>query len=280
MRGGPGLDAAQAAVPDVLTPLVVALTHLGDPMVVLVLVAVVYWVGPRRGWLDRRAAARLLTVGFAALALTVLLKSEFGWQRPPATLHRVSTDGAGFPSGHATAATAVYAGLAVLLDRGPPRTRAAVAAAVVAVVAATRLVLGLHFAVDVLAGVVAGGAAVAATLWVTRRGVGRGFALAAAVGAGAAVVAWPSADAATALGGTVGAAVAWAALGERALGTETTPWPVLAGGGAMLAVATVTLLAASLPLVVEAVAAAGVGAGAVALPALRRSRGTSPSPTR
>jgi membrane-associated phospholipid phosphatase len=68
----------------------------------------------------------------------------------------VSTGSYGFPSGHATGATIVYLGLAVALSVGTRRQRFGVAGVLVALVATTRVALGAHFLVDVVAGFVLG----------------------------------------------------------------------------------------------------------------------------
>jgi membrane-associated phospholipid phosphatase len=68
--------------------------------------------------------------------------------------------GTSFPSGHATAAAACYMAFALLLGRRRPvRVKAAlagVAAAIAACVAASRVLLGVHWFTDVLAGILLG----------------------------------------------------------------------------------------------------------------------------
>ncbi|MGE3361720.1 MAG: phosphatase PAP2 family protein, partial [Acidimicrobiia bacterium] len=70
--------------------------------------------------------------------------------------------GTSFPSGHATAATACWLGFALLLGRRRSmRVKAVLAAVAVAVgvaVAATRVLLGVHWLTDVLAGIGLGAA--------------------------------------------------------------------------------------------------------------------------
>jgi membrane-associated phospholipid phosphatase len=65
----------------------------------------------------------------------------------------VTADGFGFPSGHATAATIVWGSLAWWLDVGTKRRRIVGAAVVVALVALSRIALGVHYVTDVVAGI-------------------------------------------------------------------------------------------------------------------------------
>jgi membrane-associated phospholipid phosphatase len=68
--------------------------------------------------------------------------------------------GSSFPSGHATAAAATFAAIALLWGIGQPRRTkvllAGAAAAVGAAVAASRVLLGVHWLTDVLAGLAVG----------------------------------------------------------------------------------------------------------------------------
>ncbi|MFB6120106.1 MAG: phosphatase PAP2 family protein [Halobacteriaceae archaeon] len=278
MRGVGALGGAQALVPDALTPLVVALTHLGDPLVVLVALVGVYWLGPRSGLLTSRDAAALLAAGFATLALALLLKGGFGLPRPPTTLHRIPEDGAGFPSGHATAAATLYGGVAMVLDRWSRRTRAVGAAGLIGLVALTRLVLGVHYLVDVVVGAAVGLAAVAAVLWIARPDPARGFALATVVGLGAVAAAGVTTETTMAAAGAAGATAAWRAL--DGLDAAAPSLGAIAVGGVGFVGAAVGTLALTPPLPMTVAINIGLGAGVVGLPALRTSRGTSPSPTR
>jgi undecaprenyl-diphosphatase len=68
--------------------------------------------------------------------------------------------GTSFPSGHSTAAAATLAGIALILTRNKPRrvkiVGAAIAAGLAAMVASTRVLLGVHWFTDVLAGLLLG----------------------------------------------------------------------------------------------------------------------------
>lgn len=166
MRGIGAVDALQALFPDILAGALPVVSHLGDPAVAVGLLVLVYWFG------DRQRAVRLMGVVAGGLALALLAKTAFALPRPavgppapvdslpPAirNLYRASvyTDGYGFPSGHTVTATVTYGTLAGALDWRTPRQRYAIAAGLVVVVALTRLLLGVHYLVDVVAGAVLG----------------------------------------------------------------------------------------------------------------------------
>lgn len=128
---------------------VLAVTQLGAPLV-LELAAVVIAVLVRR----RRAVYVLVTV-FGAELLSTLIKDAVSRVRPCVDLASCPATSS-FPSGHAAGAAAFYVALAVLLRQrwGP---RAWWLLAVPLVVAASRVLLGVHYLSDVTAGLVVGG---------------------------------------------------------------------------------------------------------------------------
>lgn len=150
------------------------ITQLGDPWFLMVLAILVYFLGAERSLAEGpRDGAFVLAVTFAAFSLIDLLKNLFAAPRPsgagtvtiptwlPPVLEgtfRSVTTGTGyaFPSGHALGTTAVFAALASQLKVGSPSVRWAVAGAGVALVATSRVIIGVHFVVDVGVGVVAG----------------------------------------------------------------------------------------------------------------------------
>jgi len=131
------------------------------------------------------------TVGWIVIALALtafgavgVLKPLFAIPRPsgaasatvaspaaPIVEWTLTGRGFGFPSGHAAVATAGYGGLAICLGQDHRVNRVAEAAVLVATVAGTRLVLGVHRPADVVAGVVVGGAVLGLVLGVA--GIGR-----------------------------------------------------------------------------------------------------------
>ncbi len=109
----------------------------------------------------RRDAVFVLVATGGAMLLTNAIK--FLLARPrPAGGGLVSVSSYSWPSGHAASSIALYGALAVLaLRRAPPPARPAIVAgllALLAVIGATRVYLGVHYPTDVAAGWVFGGA--------------------------------------------------------------------------------------------------------------------------
>lgn len=125
------------------------LTQLGAPLL-LELAAVVIALVVR----GRRAVYLLVTVLGAEL-LSTLLKDAVDRIRPCVDVASCPSTSS-FPSGHATGAAAFWVAAAVLLV---PRlgSRAWLLVVVPLVVAATRVLLGVHYLSDVTAGLVVGG---------------------------------------------------------------------------------------------------------------------------
>ena len=134
----------------VLTTIARTVTNVGGPpeVAVLACVAAAWLVWRRRS--PEPAAVLIGTVLFAGVAST-LLKRAVARQRPPVALHLVTETNYSFPSGHATGTAALVAALVAV--RMIPWL---VAAGVTAVVALTRLYLGVHWFSDVLAGALLG----------------------------------------------------------------------------------------------------------------------------
>ncbi len=193
----------RTATPDAYAPVYGAVTDLGDTVTVLLLVSVVYWYGSRR-----RDVAITMGYSFAALSLVLGLKSAFGYPRPPESVWLIETDGFGFPSGHATAATVVYAGLAHAYDWWDDVRRALPVAALVLAVGFSRVLLGVHYVGDVLAGFVLGLVVILAGTRLSDDEPRRAFLLATPCAVAAVVVAGTDGYAPVALGGTLGGLLA------------------------------------------------------------------------
>lgn len=134
-------------------------TWLGSSWVLtpLTLVAgALFW----RAGHPREAAAIALSLG-GAIILWHIDKGLVDRPRPPVE-HLAHVSGASFPSGHATQAASFWFAVVLALWRAHARRGVVVGAAVgatmiVAVVAASRVILGVHYPGDVVAGVLLGG---------------------------------------------------------------------------------------------------------------------------
>jgi len=294
MRGVVGVPE----LPGAAVALLGLLTQLGDAWFLLLLLGTGYWLAPRELASDpRRTGAALIGLALSGLALTIGLKSAFALPRPPgageatatewlpallrvAYADAVTGDGFGFPSGHAVAATVVYGGAAWLLDRVDRRRRLLGGAAVVLVVDLSRVALGVHYLLDVVAGTLLA----LAFLWATLRAgavrPGRAFALAAALSTAALAVALArahpasTAEAAMTLGAAVGGLLGWRFTAVRSPDAPVSP-PV---GIAALAVAGGTWGAVYLletPVALALVAGAAATWLLVSLPSIAADVGTA-----
>ena len=146
--------AIRESVPPELAPVFWAVTLFGSAEFILVVLSFAYWNVASR----REEILRVVAMGFVALSVTLALKYWFAAPRPPAAVQNypVTPDGFGFPSGHAVAATIVYGGALVVTDRlREPRVAVPVAGAVL-LIGTSRVILGVHYLGDVLAGFVVG----------------------------------------------------------------------------------------------------------------------------
>ncbi|WP_394739922.1 phosphatase PAP2 family protein [Natronococcus roseus] len=173
-------ETTRAAVPDPLRPVLEAATHLGDPATVLVVALGFAWVCS-----SRERGARVLAVALVAFAVTNGLKGVFVLERPVEQLAFAADDygGYAFPSGHALGAAAVYGAVAIAAEWAGSRRRYAVAGILIVLVALSRVVLGVHYVGDVVAGTAIGIGIAVGVLWLPTIDPGRLFALAGALAA-------------------------------------------------------------------------------------------------
>jgi undecaprenyl-diphosphatase len=142
-----------------------AISRLGDGVFWYTLMAVLALFGGRDGL---GAAAHMAVTGLAALLLYRLLK---GWTRRPrpyrscpgVIAHVPPLDEFSFPSGHTLQAVSFTI---VALAWYPPM--ASLLLGFTALVAASRVILGLHYPSDVLAAVAIGGGLGTASLWIAQ----------------------------------------------------------------------------------------------------------------
>jgi membrane-associated phospholipid phosphatase len=132
-------------------------TYLGNSIFLLLLVLAMVVA-----LLQRRRVNDALLIGIAFVGAEILnLVLKLAFHRPRPELAFVHLDTYSFPSGHATAATAVYTLLGWLAVRrlGGTLWRVAIVlgtAVVIVAVGFSRLYLGVHYLSDVLAGTTAG----------------------------------------------------------------------------------------------------------------------------
>ncbi|WP_137870952.1 phosphatase PAP2 family protein [Sphingopyxis sp. 2PD] len=131
-------------------------------IVILLCGLVWHWCGPR-------CAVALGGASLLANLASSLLKLGFGRARPDVIDHLDHQTSFAYPSGHATSAAVVYLLLAWL---APPRWRAAawtLAIAMILLNAFSRIMLGVHWASDIVGGTLLGTAfALTAVWWVAR----------------------------------------------------------------------------------------------------------------
>lgn len=276
-----GITELLSALPGAIVVLFALVTQLGDFWFTFSVCALLYLLGPltpRIGaGVSRDRVAMVLALLVTAVTLTLALKAAFGLPRPPGAdvpahveivpagfrgvyAWMATSDGFGFPSGHAMMTLLVWGGLAWAIRSGTRRTRVQIAGTVVALVGLSRLVLGVHYLVDVLAGFLVAGF----VLWLALarlRTPQRVFALSVLIALGGILAAGLTRDTAAALGLAIGGTTAWTLLGERL------PSPTQRGGAVTTAcgiAAVGSLLVAGLgleltPPVVLGVAAVGIG---------------------
>ncbi|ELZ30415.1 pap2 superfamily protein [Halogeometricum pallidum JCM 14848] len=262
---GAGELAAAASLPDALVTSFSVLTHLGNPWVCLFTVSFAYVVGDRAG-IARPSSAFVLALGLGAVGLTVGLKAFFALPRPPGA----AETGYGFPSGHAIGTTVFWGGAALLADAGRRRVRLGVATAVVAVVAVSRVVLGVHYLADVIAGVAVGGLFVAAAAAAgpglrrpstpSNRAVVTCFLVGGTLAAAAAAANPVEREVLLAVGTAAGGAATWASIGDaaRSIGDAVSPRSLVVG--ALSVPVPLVGMAAVAELPVQSLALAGAGA--------------------
>ncbi len=130
----------------------VAATELGDVQVLLpVILAALAWLVWRRAW--RTCLYSLAAVGVAEVLVKVL---KIALHRSRPGLFYDGVESFAFPSGHATMSVVAYGFLAFLIcrkQRAPVRLVIATSTAFgIALIALSRLYLGVHWASDVIAG--------------------------------------------------------------------------------------------------------------------------------
>jgi membrane-associated phospholipid phosphatase len=161
------VTAVQELLPDWTALAIALLTQVGGGLFLWLVLTGLYW---RRR--EREQVFLVVATYVVGFGLYRYLKLVFESPRPEQPLLEVELvprlvrplyeltvlpANYGFPSGHATSATIVYVGLAAMVTVGTRRLRYAIAAGAVTLVGFTRVALGVHYLVDIVAGVALGG---------------------------------------------------------------------------------------------------------------------------
>lgn len=132
-------------------------------IVILLCALVWHWCGPR-------CAVALGGASLLANFASSVLKFSFGRPRPDLAPHLDHQTSFAYPSGHATSAAVVYLLLAWLAPRRWRAAACALAASIIILNAFSRIMLGVHWASDIVGGTLLGTAfALAAAWWVGPR---------------------------------------------------------------------------------------------------------------
>lgn len=162
----------QRTAPDGLVDVMHVVTYAGSAVFLgpLVILAGAFFL-----WRGRPGATIFVIAASAGSQLSSqALKALFQRGRPELEDPLVQLTTYAYPSGHAFGATATYGSLALVLASAPMGRRGRIAvltgaAALIFVVGASRVILGRHYALDVLAGLVGGVALLSALLLVLAR---------------------------------------------------------------------------------------------------------------
>ncbi|OKY77252.1 MAG: Membrane-associated phospholipid phosphatase PgpB [Candidatus Methanohalarchaeum thermophilum] len=163
-------------LPSLLKFLAGLVTQLGDiGFIILFLVFFYLLDGKRFSLTDNRSKSffYLSTIFVVSVVLTFFLKNLFRLPRPPSASAEVAPiwmkgwieeiyismttgSGYGFPSGHSLISTSFYLGLAHVVKKGTRKVRFSLALLIVTVVCLTRILLGVHYLLDVAVGFLIG----------------------------------------------------------------------------------------------------------------------------
>lgn len=163
-RGIGEFEPIQELLPEWMAVVIALITQLGDAWFLGLLLLGMYWSRPR----DQDTLAFIGGTALLGIAVVEISKNIFSLPRPEQPLLdsellpwiirpfyelTAFAGGYGFPSGHAVNATIVYLGLALLLTGSRKRDRLVVASLLVMVIGFSRIALGVHYVVDVIAGI-------------------------------------------------------------------------------------------------------------------------------
>lgn len=233
---GRGIEISEAlhgSAQDPVLVLFALLTQLGDVWFLFLLGGVHYISADKFPWwgIERRRGLFILGLLLTYVALIGVLKQSFMLARPPGAgtppdiqwipsvlqgvFANISTGGGyGFPSGHAFGSTLVWGGFALVVGKDKQsRTWLVLAGVVIVIVSLSRVILGVHYLIDVVVGVISGLVVLGALYKVTDRGAAPGRVLVFAASMGMlGLIHGITFDSVAAVGSTIGAWLAWRAV--------------------------------------------------------------------
>jgi len=121
-----------------------AVTFMGNAEYYILIIPLLFWL------YDKKFALRFGVFFICNAWLNSFIKDIFQVTRPPIELHKIQQGGYSFPSGHAQGSTGFWGYLAVQVKRPWAYI---VAAILCSLVAFSRVYLGVHFPLDILAGI-------------------------------------------------------------------------------------------------------------------------------
>jgi membrane-associated phospholipid phosphatase len=145
-----------------LTSVAIGVTNAGSPVATGAIASVAAAVLWRRAGSPRPAILILVTLGVAG-AISTLSKMIVGAHRPAQSCQLIGETDPSFPSGHVTGTLALLGALSVVISQHSRQAAhsapIALTAALTALVALTRLYLGVHWVTDIVGGLLLGAAA-------------------------------------------------------------------------------------------------------------------------
>lgn len=138
---------AQSYAHPVLTTFFRAITSLGSLEFYMLTIPIIYWL------ISKHFGFRFTIFFIFSAYLNSGMKHLFATERPPGELHLVVQDGYSFPSGHAQGSTVFWGILAKELKT--PKF-VACAAVMIFLISFSRVYLGVHWPIDILAGFLLG----------------------------------------------------------------------------------------------------------------------------
>ncbi len=124
-----------------------AITTAGSEPAYVLLASLIFWC------FSKKTGIRAMYVILFSAFATILLKNLFGMPRPPGYFHKIEENGFGFPSGHAQVSSGFWGYLGCKIQNKWILFAGAVA---VLSISLSRVYLGVHYAGDVIGGIIFG----------------------------------------------------------------------------------------------------------------------------